>query len=298
MWRNQLLLVLSLISFIVSTVGVMASQYVTYHPGNLPLIITAPHGGNLKPKDIPDRHSKNGTVLVGDMYTSDIAFAISDAVADLYNGARPHVVVFNVSRRKVDANRPIESGTDSPQGQAAWKEFHQAVEYVVDYVIAKYDHGLLLDIHGQTHRHERVELGYLLYKSELTELSDDETMDKAVTSHSSIQALAKRVSQWSPHELLRGDESFGELMEKSHSSVRTMPSPSHPYPLSDELYYRGGYITQTYHTPNSMDAIQLELPKHLRFTQQGRETIAMAIADAACYMLDAYYSPTQWRARL
>ena len=105
-----------------------ASQYVTYHPGNLPLIITAPHGGGLTPRDIPDRQSKNGTVLVGDKYTSDIAFAIRDAVADLYNGARPHVVVFNVSRRKVDANRPIESGTDSPQGQAAWKVSVDIVE--------------------------------------------------------------------------------------------------------------------------------------------------------------------------
>lgn len=138
MWRNRLLLVLSLIGAIFA-VGVMvrsspsktyttthsyfkqSSDYVTYHPGNLPLIITAPHGGYLKPNDIPDRKPKNKTVLIGDMYTTDIAFAISDAVADQCHGARPHVVVFHVSRRKVDANRPIESGTDSPQGQAAWK---------------------------------------------------------------------------------------------------------------------------------------------------------------------------------
>ncbi|CDH58921.1 n-formylglutamate amidohydrolase [Lichtheimia corymbifera JMRC:FSU:9682] len=299
MWRNRLLLVLSLIGAIFA-VGVMSSDYVTYHPGNLPLIITAPHGGYLKPKDIPDRKPKNNTALIGDMYTSDIAFAISDAVADKCHGARPHVVVFHVSRRKVDANRPIESGTDSPQGQAAWKEFHQAIQNAVDHVMANHEHGLILDIHGQAHPHERVELGYLLYKSELTRLDDDDqAMDEAVKRNSSIQALAKRVASLvPPHELLRGNGSFGDLLETSSNSViRTMPSPSHPYPYSEERYYRGGYITQRYHTSNIMDAIQLELPKHLRFTKQGRDTITMAIADAACYMLDTYYTSQQRQQR-
>lgn len=184
--------------------------------------------------------------------------------------------------------------------------------------MANYEHGLILDIHGrymhtcvcsffykmihatvyvgQAHPHERVELGYLLYKSELMRLDDnDEAMDEAVKRNSSIQALAKRVaSSFPPHELLRGNGSFGDLLERSPSSsnsvVRTMPSPSHPYPYSEERYYRGGYITQRYHTPNNMDAIQLELPKHLRFTKQGRDTITMAIADAACYMLETYYT--------
>lgn len=149
---------------------------------------------------------------------------------------------------------------------------------------------------GQAHPHERVELGYLLYKSELTRLDDDDqAMDEAVKRNSSIQALAKRVASLvPPHELLRGNGSFGDLLETSSDSViRTMPSPSHPYPYSEERYYRGGYITQRYHTSNSMDAIQLELPKHLRFTKQGRETITMAIADAACYMLDTYYTSQQ-----
>lgn len=185
----------------------------------------------------------------------------------------------------------------------------------MDHVIANYDHGLLLDIHGmcmmhvlqvyifnvivgQTHSHERVELGYLLHKSDLAGLSD-QAMDKAITSRSSIQALA-RVSPLLPHELLRGDGSLGDLLETFHSSIRTIPSPSHPYPLSDERYFRGGYITQRYHTSSTMDAIQLELPKHLRFTQQGRDTIAAAIADAACYMLETYYYATtrRWKAKL
>lgn len=187
--------------------------------------------------------------------------------------------------------------------------------------MANHEHGLILDIHGmcvvcltfffrkmidscyvlgQAHPHERVELGYLLYKSELTRLDDDDqAMDEAVKRNSSIQALAKRVASLvPPHELLRGNGSFGDLLETSSNSViRTMPSPSHPYPYPEERYYRGGYITQRYHTSNIMDAIQLELPKHLRFTKQGRDTITMAIADAACYMLDTYYTSQQRQQR-
>lgn len=142
-----------------------------------------------------------------------------------------------------------------------------------------------------------VELGYLLYKDELRDLSDE-----AVLSNSSIQSLALRnVGSTSPTTLLRGNESFGDLMNSAGNSVLAVPSSRVPFPSKDDLYFRGGYTTQRYHASNTLhnglDVIQIELPQKLRFTANGRSQAIASISDAATLLLYRYY-PLQARARL
>ncbi|KAI9496529.1 hypothetical protein BDB00DRAFT_809207 [Zychaea mexicana] len=273
-----------------------SSSYVSYQRGDIPLVLTVPHGGYTGGKEIPDRPEKGGNVLVNDGYTVDTARLLSEYITDYY-GSRPYMVICNVRRRKVDVNRPLDLSTESAEGQAVWKEYHQTVQRAVNEIRARHkQQGLLLDIHGHS-RHDLVMLGYLLHKNELIQLQDDRNRtDQAVLKKSSIQTLAARISiPEHPSELLRGDGSFGELMEYSEETVKAVPSSSHPAPLQDEFYYSGGYTTHAYHkndsNRNGLDVIQIELPRYLRLTPDQRQVAARAITGAVTYWLDQYYQP-------
>ena len=52
------------------------NKYIEFHPGSLPIIISAPHGGDLIPSEIPDR--TYGT-MVTDSNTKELTLAIKNA---------------------------------------------------------------------------------------------------------------------------------------------------------------------------------------------------------------------------
>ena len=62
----------------------------------MPLIISVPHGGTLKPADIPDR--KDGE-FVSDAHTEELARAVQQVIHNCF-GHWPHVVICRLERRK------------------------------------------------------------------------------------------------------------------------------------------------------------------------------------------------------
>jgi hypothetical protein len=82
------------------------NNYVEYHVGDVPLVFSAPHGGNLTPSEISDR--TYGT-LVTDSYTKETTIAIKQAIYN-FTGHYPHLVIVNLKRTKLDANREIVEG--------------------------------------------------------------------------------------------------------------------------------------------------------------------------------------------
>ncbi|KAI8972460.1 hypothetical protein BDB01DRAFT_839313 [Pilobolus umbonatus] len=249
------------------------TDFVTRIHGQLPIIITAPHGGLLKPDSIPDR-VKGTSPLLADMHTMKIATLIGHGLESHYQ-ASPHILLNKISRRKADVNRSREEGAETPEGEEVWDTYHNNLQEIIDSVINQYEHGLLIDIHGQTHTHEQVELGYLLEHAQLT--SDE--LEHTILNASSIQSLAKRTSH--PISLLM---SFGDSL-LSHSIPAT---PSTVYPVPDEIdYFSGGYTTC--HYSNQLDIIQIEIPKHLRFDDQGQKSIIDAIVYATTKLIDHYY---------
>jgi hypothetical protein len=133
-----------------------------------------------------------------------------------------------------------------------------------------------------------IELGFLLEANDLKRNSHD--LDQLILKKSSIQTLAKRLPT-RPTELVKKDLSLGALISK-HLSV--VPSPEHPEPADELLYFTGGHITQSYHSNDmqiGLDAIQIELPKHLRFEQKSRDYVIKVLADSLIQMLNTYYIP-------
>lgn len=95
-------------------------RFVEYRPGELPLVLTSPHGGNLTPDSIPDR--KVG-VTSKDMFTQELTLAISDAL-QAATGRRPHVIMSHLHRGKLDPNREIK---EAAAGQPAAERGVRAV---------------------------------------------------------------------------------------------------------------------------------------------------------------------------
>src|SRR5690606_324083 len=77
--------------------------------GDMPLIISAPHGGRLRPEEIPDRSCPNITTVL-DTNTEELAQEMERILVEEY-GVRPYMIVAQISRRKIDLNREINEAT-------------------------------------------------------------------------------------------------------------------------------------------------------------------------------------------
>ena len=135
-------------------------DFVEFRKGNIPLIIVAPHGGDLKPQWIENRDCE-GSVITKDLYTLDIAFQIENELNKM--GYQPFIVYAKIHRIKLDLNRSLQtSHCEDDTSNELWQLFHDQIITFRQEIINKYNRGLLIDIHGHGHPIQRIELGYLL----------------------------------------------------------------------------------------------------------------------------------------
>ena len=213
-----------------------ATGYVEYLAGNLPIVISAPHGGYLEPMEIPDRDC-DGCVYVRDAYTQELAREIQEAFFQK-TGCYPHVVINLLHRKKFDANRNIEDAADgNTTVEESWDAYHTFLDSAKMNIVQQYGRGLFLDLHGHGHDIQRIELGYTLSKNEL-QLSDEELNGNTFIEESAIQTLVSdNLQDLSHSELLRGDFSFGTILD--NKGFPAVPSLETPFPLDAEPYFSG-----------------------------------------------------------
>jgi N-formylglutamate amidohydrolase len=247
------------------------NKYIEYLAGDLPVIFSAPHGGREKPDELPDREM--GTFAF-DTNTQELARAVAEEL-HTRTGHWPHVVICRVTRKKVDCNREIKEGAEgNPLTEQTWKEFQAYLDAAQEAVVKKHGRGFYIDLHGHGHENQRLELGYL-HSADQLELSDDEINKSPYPAESSLKAIAARGSV--PYsDLLRGQHSFGALMEAR--GFLCSPSPSNPHPKSP--YFRGGYNTGR-HARDAAPLAGLQIESHsrgVRDTPESRKKFADAIA--------------------
>lgn len=245
--------------------------YVEYLPGELPVILSAPHGGDLEPDEIPDR---SYGVVAADRNTAELTRAVADAL-EARTGARPHVIINRLHRSKLDANREIEEAAQgSPFAALAWAEYHDFIEEARTLVETSWGAGLFFDMHGHGHPIQRLELGYLLSASELA-LPDSSL--NALADESSVRSLAASVTL--PFsDLIRGPLSLGTLL--SSAGVRAVPSTAEPSPGADP-YFSGGYNTRRHGSLNGGDIDGIQIEHHydgIRDTDTNRRAYAEVLA--------------------
>jgi len=253
-------------------------SYTEYRTGTLPIIISAPHGGDLKPDEIPVRaNASTGS----DMQTIALAEAINDGLERI-TGQRAHIVFCHLHRWRLECNRNKELGTEgNPFAEQAWTEFHGYIDAAKEAVTWGYGRGLYLDIHGLAASRDKIELGYLLTGSQYTR-SDGQLEHPGYQLRSSFRSLALASSLTLP-ELLRGPNSIGALLEAEGYPV--VPSPSHPDPGYEDgslkPYFNGGYNTARHGSfyGGAISGVQLEhIWEGVRDTPANREAYGQALA--------------------
>ena len=280
------------------------SNYIQHQQGTLALIITCPHGGYNKPSQIPERSSGclddnqecqfgefcSGAslssdcraIVTEDSFTREICVEMSKYIVEK-TGELPHMVVNNLHRSRLDANR---EKTLAAQGnriaEEAFDAYERAIEQSAKKIMDSFPKsgGLLVDIHGQASR-DQIELGYCIVSEQLRDNSwsvNDSSIRNLLNTkcaHDNFDCQLDYVS---------GAKSFGDILA-SFSEYLVIPSSDKRYPPEDEGYYRGGYTVQKWgrHAVfTQLDAIQIEIPAAIRFnvSQQNSIQFARSAVDA------------------
>ena len=263
-------------------------DFVEFREGNIPLIIVAPHGGDLKPKWIENRDCQ-GSVITKDLYTLDIAFQIENELNKM--GYQPFIVYAKIHRIKIDLNRSLQtSHCEDDTSNELWQLFHDQIFTFRQEIINNYNRGLLIDIHGHGHPIQRIELGYLITSQKLREMSSDETfIQHYETSINSL--IENHPENKNLGDLLFGDNALGSLLSKN--GFPTVPSSTDRAPKSGEPFFSGGTNTKNYGSKyqNGVDAIQLELNRNgLRQDSEDRERFSKVFAKILIDYMKFHYS--------
>lgn len=256
--------------------------------GDLPVVITVPHGGRLTPDSFPRR--KQGVTDM-DVNTQELARAFA-AELGRRTGGHAALVISLLHRSRLDPNREIgEAAGGSAPAEAVWCAFHGAVESALAAAVSRHGFAFLIDLHGHAHPIARLELGYGLGGPQLN--VDDGAFDRSgVIGISTLRDLhlARGVGAAA---LLRGPRSLGALL--AERGLRAVPSPEEPGPGSNP-FFSGGYIVRRHASEpatTKVDGVQIECPRPgVRDTAENRARFAAATSEALLVFLQEQY---HWR---
>ncbi len=220
------------------------SDLVEVVQGDLPIVITAPHGGTLP---IPGSELRKDTTLpqfvtVLDTRTDALALATAKEI-EIAFGKKPFVIIAKFARTYADVNRPAKYGAESDAARLVHAEYHEAVSKAVDAVRAKFGKGILVDIHGQG--------------------ADKEVVFRGTQNLKTVTGLSD--------EVLFGPKSFLGVLESQGIKVFPTMKDAHE---KENPKFDGGYTVQTYGLghEDGILAIQLEFGASYRTTKAIPET--------------------------
>ena len=259
------------------------NSYTEYRPGNLPIIIGAPHGGSEKPEEIPDR---TWGTTGKDSYTLELSRTFADSLKAT-TGKLPHLIICHLHRTKLDANRDVnEAAQGNSHAGSAWSEYHGYIDAAKKTITEEYGQGLYIDLHGQSRR-PRIELGYLL-DAENYVLPDSALNNELYINKSSIKALAQFATA-DFATIVRGENSIGSMLFAYDYPVVPCVEISDP---GTEGYFRGGYSTIRHGSRDggTISALQIELYKEgIRDTAENRARFSGICSRAIVLFFKEYY---------
>ncbi|MDA7865965.1 N-formylglutamate amidohydrolase [bacterium] len=240
---------------------------ITVGEGDLPIILSAPHGGRQRIPGVAPRSGEEIRRFVTrtDLGTDELAEKLADEI-EKNTGKRPYVVIAKFHRKYVDANRPPALAYESPKAKLTYDAYHAALANARSGVEKRFGRGLVIDIHGQA--------------------TLQDTIIRGTQNGKTVKHLIRKFGK----ESHQGKTSlFGRLQENGFEINPVIDSitPEHPK-------FTGGYITRTYGSMNggTVDAIQLELGRNLRRPENTTKN-AQRISKAIVAFAKDYLPPVQ-----
>lgn len=239
--------------------------FVQFQKGDLPIILSAPHGGNLDLPDTPKRTGEgmktgsSGFFTGRDAGTEELAQMISDAIQSRF-GRRPYVVASKVHRKYLDPNRPADIAYEDPKSKIVYDHYHNSLAKFCNEVTERFQCGVLLDLHGQG--------------------SKRDTVFRGTKNGQTVAGLQNRFGELA----FSGSKSLFGLLQSRGWTV-------YPASLADKEQpgFTGGFIVQSYgsHKASPIDAYQLEFGAEYRAASR-REKTAQILADALVEYANIY----------
>lgn len=256
--------------------------------GDYPLVLSVPHGGDIKPENIDDRECE-GIETVKDTWTVELARAIQDEYRNVY-GKTPSVLISHISRIKIDQNRSLEEALCEDKTLVpTWHFYHNYLDSLLQYSSKKFNKVLFIDLHAHGHTIQRLELGHNLATTELGYVfTGHETFPQDLRAKSSYYNLLQLNPSLSLYETLMGDNAFGTLM--ANRGFPSVPSKQNPHAMSGQSYYTGGYNTifATGLTYPKVYGFQIEADGQSKNNVARRADFAKSLAESVEIMISKF----------
>lgn len=232
----------------------ISAELLTRVPGDLPIILSAPHGGRQPIPNCPIRVGKGVSkfVTVNDTNTDQLAKLVAEAIEKAMK-AKPYLVVAHFERKYADVNRPLADGVEHDAAKPYHEAYHEFLKKSRQAVQKNWGRGILIDLHGQA--------------------ADTNAIYRGTNSGQTTRHLIDRFGK----PALTGPESICGRLEKAGYSIQ----PKNDSDTKEDPRFSGGHIVATYgsKTDGSVDAIQLELGGRMR-SRAAMPRFAADLADA------------------
>jgi len=235
-------------------------QYIEFKKGNLPLVISVPHGGTLECEAIPKR---NEGVLGIDKGTINLARELIQALEKTFQtkyaqNKTASYVFSKVKRNKLDLNREEIEAFDknSDLAKEIYLFYHGRINEIIQENIQSFGHSLLIDIHG-FEKHKRPQ-GF----------RDVEL----ILGTNNLKALYS-------NEVPKREWAFnirGKIIKKCIKFDIPI-APGHP--RRKEYVLQGGYIIQQYGAAKiaRSQALQIEFSDRIRIHDEALKALIISI---------------------
>ena len=249
----KILLFFSIISY---SYGCAEYPVVNSEEGNIPLLLTAPHGGYATYPDIKVRTSGN---ILQDTHTLEI-LDLTVKNMQKYCHKKPYFVMALFHRKYVDANRDRSIAYEDPKASAYYDRYHKRILQYKNQILKRFHRGLLIDIHGQS--------------------QEPNVIFRGTKNLRTVQFL---INQYGNSAIMGPYSIWGQLKQKGYTI----------YPDSidgtEDRRFNGGYTTQTYYD-NQFSTMQIEIGKTYRKNEKDYTQFADDFAQALCIFYRHYLS--------
>jgi len=221
--------------------------------GNCPIVLSVPHGGRKKPKDIKDKTQglKKSEVNIYKI-SKKLIHKLKTENIELF------FVIGKIHRSKVDFNRSDENpksfNKECTNAKQIYKEYHDSLDEYVKICLDKFNFCLLLDLHGFKNANSKEIIFGLRYLKTLN------FVDKKLGCTQLSSELSKYFSV-------------------DNGKIRTSYNKNYP----------GGYIICKYKDKENMNAIMIEIEKKIRINENLTELLINSLFAAIKKILREYF---------
>jgi len=238
----------------------LEEESIFFRPGNVPLILTVPHGGWKTYQKTPERISG---CKIPDDHTYEVTMAILKEFAK--TGVKPYTVLGTVHRKYCDLNRELFRSLESTQVIPYHLAYHHTIKHMIHLAKKKnhccgFPRCLLVDIHGQSTEPSTIFRG---------------TLNGRTVTHL-VESFGKEAF-YGPHSLL------GHI----HNGGCSVFPDNYDH---EHLAYNGGYTVRAYgsHNKEGVDAIQTEIGYAFRKNEEQIQLYAARFVKAAIVFFSRY----------